>query len=114
MFLRYTWLSEYDGEPVIDPPDGKMEVEDEEPPVCPVQVEQSEDPSNSETHSNTEATQPAEHGEEALVCEHRGYEYIYRMYEAVLLKAVRQQRKREDTYTWQVRSTLSEEIIELM
>ena len=102
---------------MIDPPDGKREdLEDEEYPVCPVQ---NEDPSSSEAHSNSETQSDSEgtqseRGEEVLVCEHRGYEYIYRMYEAVLLKAVRQQRKREDTYTWQVRSTLSEEIIELM
>ncbi len=104
--LRYTWLDLYDGEPVIDSPEGKEE-EDEEDATCPVQVEQREHPSSSKTHSDTEGTQPAERGEEALVCERQAYEYIYRMYEAALRKEIRQQRMRGDTYTWQVRSKCS-------
>ena len=99
--LRYTWLDLYDGEPVINP-QGKEE--DEDDAICPVQVEQTQHSPSRETHSDTEGTQQAEHGEEALVCERQAYEYIYRMYEAALRKEIRQQRMRGDTYTWQVRS----------
>ncbi len=88
---------------MIDPPKGKEEEEEDEDAICDVQVEQSENTPSSETNSDTAAAQ-LNNGEESLVCERRAHEYIYRMYEAVLLKAVKQQRRREDTYTWQVRS----------
>ncbi len=103
--LRYTWLDLYDGEPVINSTEGKEE-EDEEDATCPVQVEQRERASSSETQSCSEGTQP-ERGDEVLVCERRANEYIYMMYEAALRKEIRREKMRGDTYTWQVRSKCS-------